>query len=454
MTIPESYHSATDLAQYFRGHCKPEGDWQIGLEAEYFAVHDSSLRPVPIDGARGLDGLFLDLQACGWDYDRKHLTLRTPRGSTLSLEPGGQVEIATAPAPWLEQMLQAQRADLRELADRAGHHGMRLLACGFHPTATRAQMPRKPSPRFQIMRDYMPRVGKLGLDMMHRCCAIQLNLDYASEADMMAKLRTAMAVQPLVQALMANAPFREQGLAGALSERGRVWLDTDPDRCGLLPFVFDEEAGLADYLDWVRSVPLYSIQEDGHYHDVTGADFNRYLAGELPGFEGWRPDRVNWEDHLNSLMPDVRLKRVLELRGVDMQSQAGVEAFCALWVALLYDDDARAQAWELVADWRWPERQELVRQVPLAGLATRHRGQPVTQWVAPLLAIARAGAERLCGRRWLDRCSVNALHWLDDLLQAGTTPAERLVARFEESEGPGAFAALVRQNLTAADGIP
>ncbi|MDX1635751.1 MAG: glutamate-cysteine ligase family protein [Marinobacter sp.] len=449
MTLPETYRTATDLAQYFRGHCKPRRDWRVGLEVEYFPVHERSLRPVPIDGASGLDGLFLDLQACGWDYDRERLSLRTPRGSAITLEPGGQLEIATAPSARVGDMLQAQRSDLRELADRAARHGVLLLATGFHPTASLGAMPRKPSERFRIMRNYMPKVGSRGLDMMHRCCAVQINLDYASETDMMAKLRTAMAVQPLVQALLANAPFRDGGLAGAVSERGRVWRQTDRDRCGLLPFVFSDKAPLADYVDWIRQVPLYSIQADGQYHDVAGADFNRYLAGELPGFEGWRPDLTNWEDHLNSLMPDVRLKRVLEIRGVDTLAQEDLEAYCALWVALLYDDTARQQAWELVADWRWAERLDLADRVPVTGLATEIRGRPLSHWVGQLQAIGRAGAERLKEEDWLNGCSTGILGWLDRRLDNAESPAGRLIALQHQNPEPGAFADLVRHHLSA-----
>jgi glutamate--cysteine ligase len=276
----------------------------------------------------------------------------------------------------------------------------------------------------------MPKVGTRGLDMMFRTATVQVNLDFADEADMVAKLRVGLALQPVATALFANSPFTESKPNGFQSYRAEVWRDTDPDRTGLLPFAFEPGMGFERYVDYALGVPMYFVYRDQRYIDVAGASFRDFLAGRLAALPGERPTLDDWADHLTTLFPDVRVKRFMEMRGADAGPFAQLCALPALWTGLLYDRTALAAASDLVAGWTLQERQALRDAVPRLALAAPFRGRTLREVAADMLRIAHSGLER---RAALDRTGADERQYLAPLMQAveeGRTPADRLLADF------------------------
>jgi glutamate--cysteine ligase len=313
----------------------------------------------------------------------------------------------------------------------AGELGLGLLAMGFHPTVRRDDVPWMPKGRYAVMRRYMPQKGNLGLDMMLRTCTVQVNLDFGSEADMVRKFRTGLALQPVAAALFANSPFVEGKPSGYFSYRSHVWTDVDPDRTGMLPFVFEPGFGFERYVDYVLDVPMYFVYRAGRYIDVAGQSFRDFLEGRLPGLPGERPTAADWNDHLTTAFPEVRLKRYLEMRGADSGPWRRLCALPALWVGLLYDDVALDAASGLVADWTAAERDFLRSAVPVHGLTTPFRGGTLRDVAVRVVEIARDGLRR---RARLDGSGQDESHFLETLAEiaaSGRTPAEDLLARYE-----------------------
>ena len=224
-----------------------------------------------------------------------------------------------------------------------------------------------PKSRYRIMRAYMPKVGSMGLDMMSRTCTVQVNLDFGSEQDMVQKFRTSLALQPVATALFANSPFLEGQPSGYLSYRSHVWEDTDPDRTGMLPWVFDSSMGFERYVDYMLDVPMYFVYRDGDYHDASGQSFRDFLAGKLPVLPGELPTIKDWEDHLTTAFPEVRLKRFLEMRGADGGPWDSLCALPAFWAGLLYHQPSLDAAWDIACSWSIEERQELASRRSPAG---------------------------------------------------------------------------------------
>jgi glutamate--cysteine ligase len=307
--------------------------------------------------------------------------------------------------------------------------GLAFLGAGFDPKWSNDDVPAMPKARYQIMRRYMPTVGSLGLDMMFRSCTVQVNLDFESEADMVQKFRVGLALQPVATALFANSPFRDGKPTGFLSWRSHVWTGVDADRCGTLPFVFDDDFGFARYVDFALDVPMYFVYRDGQYHDVAGQSFRAFMAGELPSLPGARATLADWETHLTTIFPEVRLKRFLEMRGADGGPWRLICALPALWVGLLYDARAQAEAAALVADWTQAEREALRVNVARLGLKTPFRGGTVQDIALKVLDIAARGLEA----RGLGEGKY--LKELRAIAESGVTPAERLLEMYEGEWG-------------------
>jgi glutamate--cysteine ligase len=302
---------------------------------------------------------------------------------------------------------------------------------GFQPKWRRDDIPWMPKGRYQIMRDYMPKKGKLGLDMMLRTCTVQVNLDFASEADMVKKLRVSMALQPVATALFADSPFTEGKPNGFLSYRSHIWTDTDPDRCGTLPFVFEDGMGFERYVDYMLDVPMYFVYRDGRYVDVAGQSFRDFMAGRLPGLPGELPGIGDWADHLTTAFPEVRLKRFLEMRGADGGPWQRLCALPALWVGLLYDQATLDAAWDLVKDWTQEEHDQLRRDVPRLALKTRFRGKPLQEVAQRVVELAGEGLRR---RAVLDTVGGDESHFLEVLrgiADGGITPAEEKLEAYK-----------------------
>ncbi len=434
--------SKQDLIDWIAAGEKPESDWRIGTEHEKFVFDTRTLSPVPYDGPNGIRALMDGLMSqFGWqpilEGDVVIALKRRNNGATetISLEPGGQFELSGAPLATLHETCAEAGEHLRECLEIGEQLGIGFLGLGFTPTWTLDEMPTMPKKRYAVMTRYMPQVGAHGHDMMYRTCTIQVNLDFSSEPDMVKKLRVSLALQPIATALFASSPFKEGRPNGLRSLRSSVWRDTDPNRTGMLPWVFDEGMGYERYADYALDVPMYFVYREGEYIDVAGASFRDFLDGGLAQLPGERPTIDDWSDHLTTLFPEVRLKRFLEMRGADGGPWRRICALPAFWVGLLYDQDALDAAWDLVRDWSAEERQQLRDDVPEFALETRFRNTTLKAVAQEVVAIAKAG---LRNRRRLNSKGEDESAFLDfaeEVAASGRVPADELLARYKTAWG-------------------
>jgi glutamate--cysteine ligase len=429
--------SRDELIAHFEAGCKPKSEWRIGTEHEKFPFHTADFSPVPYEGASGIGALLHEMAArFGWHpiYEGENvIALDDPAcefGGSITLEPGGQFELSGAPLRTLHETCAEVNAHLQQVREAGGALGIGFLGLGFSPKWTRDQTPRMPKGRYQIMTDYMPKVGKLGLDMMYRSCTVQVNLDYGSEADMVKKLRVGLALQPVATALFANSPFTEGKPNGFLSFRSEIWRDTDRARTGMLPFAFEDGMGFERYADYALDVPMYFVYRDGRYIDASGASFRDFLKGKLPQLPCERATHSDWGDHLTTLFPEVRLKRYLEMRGADGGPWRRLCALPALWVGLLYDAGALDSAWELVKDWTAEERQAMRDTVPRLALKTPFRGGTVQDVARQAVAIAKAGLKARSEMSPLCGDESNFLEIVEMVAESGVTPADALLTKY------------------------
>jgi len=425
--------SRDDLLDVFAKGEKPAADWRIGTEHEKFVYRCTDHHAPSYDEPGGIRELLQAMTRFGWrpiEEKGKIIALLGDDGA-ISLEPAGQLELSGAQRCHLHETCAEAGRHLRQVKSLGEELGIGFLGLGMWPDKTRAELPVMPKGRYRIMLDYMPKVGGLGLDMMLRTCTIQTNLDYSSEADMARKFQVALALQPLATALFANSPFTESKPNGFLSFRSHIWSDTDADRTGMLPFVFEDGFGYERYLDYALDVPMYFVFRDGQYIDVAGQNFRDFLAGRLPALPGEKPLVSDFTDHLSTIFPEVRLKSFLEMRGADGGPWSRICALPALWVGLLYDDKALGAAWDEVKDWSIGERQRLRDAVPKLGLAAETpRGESLLALGRRILDIAEAG---LNARGKLNSSGDNESGFLDPLrevIASGKTPAERLLDRY------------------------
>jgi glutamate--cysteine ligase len=423
------------LVSYLAEGSKPEADWRIGTEHEKFPFLTDTLGPVPYEGPRSIRALLEGLRdRFGWEgvYEGENIiALADPKGlGSISLEPGGQFELSGAPLPSVHDTCEEVNDHLNQVREIGDRLGIGFLGLGASPVWTRAETPVMPKGRYKIMSAYMDKVGKLGRDMMFRTCTVQVNLDFSSEADMVKKLRVSLALQPIATALFANSPFLEGRPNGFKSFRSAVWLDTDNDRAGMLPFVFEDGMGFERYVDYALDVPMYFVYRDGVYHDVSGESFRAFLEGKLPQLPGWRPTMKDWADHLTTIFPEVRLKKYLEMRGADSGPWRRLCALPAFWVGLLYDQSSLDAAWDLVKGWTAEERQSLREAVPAQGLAATIRGRTVRDLARETLKLSRAGLDARGNTGCKGRTEAGFLDVLDEIAESGKTPAEDLLALY------------------------
>jgi len=353
--------SKDQLVRYFEAGEKPAAEWRLGTEHEKFVYTRADLKPLPYNGDVGICSFLNGLKRFGWEpilEGETMIGLKQAGEGSITLEPGGQLELSGAPLDSVHETCAEVNTHLRQVREVADEVGVGLIGLGFTPTWTRDEMPWMPKGRYKIMRDYMPKVGTMGLDMMLRTCTVQVNMDYADEADMVLKFRVAMALQPLATALWANSPFTEGKPNGLLSRRAAVWHNTDPDRTGILPFIFEDGFGYERYVDYVLDVPMYFVYRDG-YVDAAGQSFRDFLNGTLPALPGEKPTMADFEDHLSTIFPEVRLKQFLEMRGTDSGPWRRLCALPAFWAGLLYDRAALEEAWDVVKVWDAADRQAL-----------------------------------------------------------------------------------------------
>jgi len=420
--------SVRQLAEWFAAGSRPRSAWKVGTEHEKFGFRRADLAPPPYE-PDGIRALLEALQARGWTpiLDGGN-PIGLKRGdASISLEPGGQLELSGAIFADLHATQQELTTHIREVHEAAGPLDLGFAPLGFHPLARREDMPWMPKGRYAIMRRYMPRVGKLGLDMMLRTCTVQANLDYGDEADMVEKLRVSLALQPVATALFANSPFTEGRPNGFRSFRAQVWTDTDPDRTGIPAVVFEEGFGFERFSEWLLDVPMYFVMREGRWLDAAGASFRAFLDGRLNILPGERATMGDFADHVTTAFTDVRLKRFLEMRGADAGSPAMLQALPALWVGLLYDDAAQKAAAALTRGWTVEEIRALRADVPRQALSATIRGRSVRDLARDMVAIARDGLRA----RGLGEDVYLAP--LDEIVASGLTQADRLLQLYERA---------------------
>ena len=421
-----------DLVRWFEVGAKPKDAWRVGAEHEKFVFHTADRSPVAYE-PDGIKALLEGLMQFGWAPVLEGETLiGLERGkANVSLEPGGQFELSGAPLETLHEICDETGGHLREVKTVADQLGLAFLGLGFTPTWRRDQIPVMPKGRYGIMRNYMPKVGGLGLDMMFRTCTVQANLDFGSEADMVKKFRVSLALQPVATALFANSPFVEGRPSGFLSARANVWTDTDPDRTGMLDFVFKDGFGFETYANYALDVPMYFVKRGSKYIDVAGRSFRDFMDGKLAELPGERPTIKDWADHTTTAFPEVRLKQYLEMRGADAGPWSRLCALPALWMGVFYDDAALEAAWDLCKGWETADHERLRGDVARVGLKAQIAGRTVQEIALDLLAIARGGLRR---RGRLSGGLVDETGYLaelDDIAASGMTPAERLLELYE-----------------------
>ncbi len=388
-------------------------------------------RPSPTSSPAGgikdlLDGLGA---ALGWEpiTDRGAIIgLYDPNGiGAVSLEPGGQFELSGAPLPTVHEAKTELDVHFAALEPVAQRFGVSFLDLGASPKWRRAETPAMPKQRYGIMASYMPKVGALGLDMMFRTATIQVNLDFVSETDMVDKLRVGLALQPIVTALFANSPFIDGEPTGFLSQRSQIWLDTDADRTGMLPFAFEPGMGFERYVDYALDVPLYFVKRGEIYHDVAGASFRDLLDGRLAALPGERATMSDWANHLGAIFPEARLKRYLEMRGADGGPRSHMTALPALFVGLFYDRAALDGALALIEGWSAEEREALRADVPRLALEARIRGRRALDIARDMLALARGGLARRAQHDAQGRDETIYLAPLEEIAESGRTLAQQ-----------------------------
>ena len=436
MSIPQSaggpIESRDDLVRHLSRGCKPADAWRIGTEHEKFVYDLKSRKPVAYEGRPGIRPLLEGMARFGWQPVREgeNIIGLTKDGASLSLEPGGQFELSGAPLKSVHETCAEVDTHLRETREVANEIGAGVLGFGFAPDWTLAETPMMPKGRYKIMRDYMPKVGGYGLDMMFRTCTVQVNLDFASEADMVKKFRVGLALQPVTTALFANSPFREGRPSGFLSYRAQVWSDVDNARAGMLPWVFEDGMGFERYVDYALDVPMYFVYRDGQYIDVAGKSFRDFLARKIPEIAHIEPAMSDWADHLTTIFPEVRLKSFLEMRGTDGGQWRRICGMPALWVGLLYDAVALDAAWDMVKDWTAAERQAMRDAVPRQGFKAPFRDTNVHELARRMLEIATMGLKR---RAALDGGGMSEDGFLNssrELVSRGHTRAEEMLKNY------------------------
>ena len=429
--------SFAQLTAVMSDGAKPKSQWRIGAEHEKFGFDRTTLRRPAYEGDNGIRAMLDGLTRFGWSpvEEAGHVIALERKNSegfsaSISLEPGGQFELSGAPLKDIHDICNETGQHLMEVKMVADEIGLGFLGAGFDPLWAREDIPVMPKGRYEIMRAYMPKKGGLGLDMMLRTCTIQANLDFDSEADMVAKFRTSLALQPIATALFACSPFTEGRPNGFLSARANVWTDTDPDRTGMLDFVFAEGFGYETYANYALDTPMYFAKRGERYVDASGQSFRDFLKGELPALPGELPTLKDWGDHLTTLFPEVRLKSYLEMRGADGGPWSRICGLPALWAGILYDAPSLAAAWDLCKDWDIADHERLRRDVTRLGLKAEVAGRSVRDIAVDMVAIARRGLRnraRMSGGMVDER---GYLSELEDIADSGITPADRLLSLY------------------------
>ena len=428
----------SELLDWFKSGAKPKKDWKIGTEHEKFVFYNDNLQRVRYLGASGISELLNEVAGKNnWEKileNKNTIGLKDDTGASISLEPGGQLELSGTPLENLHQTCKETGLHLKIMKEVMQGLDLSMIGIGYDPKWKRSEVDWMPKGRYEIMKNYMPKVGNLGLDMMLRTCTIQVNLDYSNEQDMIEKFQISLALQSIGTALFANSPFIEGKPSGYLSSRAMVWTDTDSERTGVPQIVFDSDFGYQSWLNYILNVPMYFIYRNGVYVDMSGSSFIDFMNGKLKGFEGEYPTMKDWEDHITVAFPEVRLKQYLEMRGADGGPWDIICALPALWVGLLYDEEAQSAAYKLAKPFMEAKLLENAR-VSAAKFALNGYigGSLISEIASEMLNISSAGLQR---RNKVDARRIDERQFLDPLfyiLENKETGAEKLLHKYNNS---------------------
>lgn len=439
MSIPQSGGGPIEhheqLAGYLADGCKPKEDWRIGTEHEKFGYCKDTHKPLPYAGERSILAVLEGLRdAHDWAplIEGGNLIGLTKDGANVSLEPGGQLELSGAPLETIHETCDEVNAHLADVKDIADKIGVGFIGLGAAPEWTHEQMPLMPKGRYKLMDAYMQKVGTMGRVMMRRTCTVQVNLDFSTEADMIQKMRVALALQPVATALFANSPFFEGKVNGHKSWRSRVWRDLDAARTGTLPFVFEDGFGFEAWAEYALDVPMYFVYRDGVYHDALGQSFRDFMKGKLPALPGETPTLSDWADHLTTIFPEARMKKFIEMRGADGGPWRRLCALPALWVGLMYDQSALDAAWDLAKGWDAATRDEMRIAASVDGLQARVGKIGMHDLAREVVAISDAGlkARARPGAGGMVPDETHFLNALKESLDSGKVPADELLDHY------------------------
>ena len=439
MSIPQSGGGPIEryeqMAEYLASGCKPKDEWRIGTEHEKFGFCKDSLLPLPYEGDRSILAVLSALRdRHDWQELREgdKLIGLTKEGANISLEPGGALELSGAPLETIHETCDEVNVHLKEVKDIADEIGVGFIGLGAAPTWMHEQMPLMPKGRYKLMDAYMGKVGSMGRTMMRRTSTVQVNLDYASETDMIQKLRVGIALQPVAVALFANSPFFEGQPNGHKSWRSRVWRDTDNARAGMIPFIFDDDFGFERWVEYALDVPMYFVYRDGKYVDALGQSFRDFLEGKLPALPGEKPTLSDWADHLTTAFPEARIKKYLEMRGADGGPWRRLCALPAFWVGLCYDQNSLDAAWDLVKGWDAPTREELRIAASVDGLHAKVGDIDMHALAKAVLDIAHAGLSSRArpGAGGMIPDETHFLNALIESVETKKTPADELMDHY------------------------
>lgn len=424
------------LCDWFKGGSKTKKKWKIGTEHEKFAYevdpNNQEYKPLKYLGKKGIQFFLSEISKHGWNETKENNNIigLYKEGQSITLEPGGQIELSGAPLENIHQTCLEVNKHLDLVKSIGKKLDIKLVGIGARPNEKLSDISWMPKERYNIMRNYMPKVGELGLHMMSSTCTVQANLDYSSEVDMIRKFRLGLSLQPIITALFANSPFTEGKPNGYLSWRSHIWSKTDPDRCGLLPFVFEEDFSFMRYVDFALEVPMYFIKRKNKYINCAGMSFKEFMSGKLESIPGELPIISDWESHLTTIFTEVRLKQYIEMRGADAGPWNRICALPAFWVGLLYDDDALRGAESICSKWTNQDREYIYKEVPINGLNLKIGGHNLLDIARELVKLSRAGLEK---RQFLDGAGNDEggyLQPLEDIIRENKLPSEKLLHFF------------------------
>lgn len=408
-----------DLIGWFREGMKPKSEWGIGTEQEQFLYSRATLRRLEYDNHPGILQVLQEIESRGWSpvYEKENLIALSQNGASITLEPGGQFELSGRNFKTIHQTFKETKAHCELITSLGKEMGFYNLPIGFDPLWRRDDIPWMPKERYRYMREWMPKKGTLGLDMMTRTSSTQVNLDFESEADMVVKARVAQAFQPVVMALFANSPFTERKPNGYKSYRSHIWDNTDSERCGFLSFIFDDDFGFSRWVEYLLDVPMYFIYRNDNYSSAQGMTFRQYMNNR-----DYNATIDDWEVHVSTVFPDIRLKKFLELRGADAANVRVTTSLAALWVGLFYDSISLAEAYEIAMNMGAENIEGLRAQVPVHGLDAVYNNFKLKDIAADILKLSHEGLVRRAQEMGIES-EEGYLEPLDAILKAGKSTA-------------------------------